>query len=161
VLAVGGWLLLGMMGCSRQGAVETPPDADRKGPNYTPLAMYERDSQVRPATFEATISRNGAVAFSEPTEQELAAQALGRIGKPAVPLLMNALQHRDPLARRQAALVLAKIGPEAAEAVPLLVGALDDQDAAVRRAAAKALGQIGPAAQDAVPALMRSLVQPE
>ena len=96
----------------------------------------------------------------EPTEQEIAAAALGRIGRAAVPSLIQALGHRDPEVREQAALVLARIGPDAHNAVPELTAALDDDNTAVRKAAARALGQIGPAADAAVPALMRALVQP-
>jgi len=99
--------------------------------------------------------------FRQPTEQEVAAMALGRIGKAAVPSLVQAMRHRDAEVRKQAALVLARIGPPAEEAVPELTAALDDEDEDVRKAAARALGQIGPAAAGAVPALMRTLVQPK
>jgi hypothetical protein len=97
----------------------------------------------------------------EPTEQEAAAAALGRIGRAAVPSLIQTLGHRDADVRRQAALVLARIGPDAADAVPELTNLLDDSEEDVRKAAARALGQIGPAASEAVPALMRQLVQPK
>jgi hypothetical protein len=40
------------------------------------------------------------------TDQELAAEALARIGPPAVPSLIQALGHRDPAVRREAASVL-------------------------------------------------------
>src|SRR4051794_18394684 len=43
--------------------------------------------------------------FRQPTEQETAAAALGRIGRAAVPSLIQTLRHRDPEIRRQAALV--------------------------------------------------------
>jgi HEAT repeat protein len=75
--------------------------------------------------------------------------------------LIQTLGHRDAQVRRQAALVLARIGPDAADAVPELTALLDDPEQGVRKAAARALGQIGPAAADAVPALMRQLVQPK
>lgn len=97
----------------------------------------------------------------EPTEQETAAAALGRIGRAAVPSLIQTLGHRDADVRRQVALVLARIGPDAADAVPELTALLDDPEEDVRKAAARALGQIGPAAAEAVPALMRQLVQPK
>lgn len=100
------------------------------------------------------------VEFRQPTEQEAAATALGRIGRAAVPSLIQALRHRDPEVRRKAALVLARIGPQAEEAVPELTASLDDQNEEVRTAATRALGQIGPAAAEAVPALMRRLVEP-
>jgi hypothetical protein len=99
--------------------------------------------------------------FRQPTEQETAAAALGRIGRAAVPALIQTLGHRDPQVRRQAALVLARIGPDAADAVPELIELLGDADKDVRTAAARALGQIGPEASKAVPALMRQLVEPK
>jgi hypothetical protein len=99
--------------------------------------------------------------FRPPTEQETAAAALGRIGRAAVPSLIQTLAHRDAQVRRQAALVLARIGPDAADAVPELTALLDDPEESVRKAAARALGQIGPEAAEAVPALMRQLVQPK
>jgi HEAT repeat protein len=111
---------------------------------------------LRPAVID-----NDVPQFRQPTEQEVAATALGRIGRAAVPSLITALRHRDPQVREQAAAVLARIGPQAYEAVPDLTAALDDQDSDVRKTAARALGQIGPAAADAVPALMRALVQPD
>jgi hypothetical protein len=101
-----------------------------------------------------------AVVFREPTEREIAAAALGRIGRAAVPSLVQALKNRDPDVRKEAALVLARIGPDAFQAVPDLTALLDDENEEVRKAAARALGQIGPDAAEAVPALMRLLVQP-
>jgi hypothetical protein len=100
------------------------------------------------------------VVFREPTEREIAAAALGRIGRAAVPSLIQALKNRDPDVRKEAALVLARIGPDAFQAVPDLTALLDDENEEVRKAAARALGQIGPDAAEAVPALMRLLVQP-
>ena len=99
--------------------------------------------------------------FRQPTEQEVAAMALGRIGRAAVPELIQVLNNPDPEARQQAALVLARIGPDAEEAVPELTRMLDDEDEEVRKSAARALGQIGPAAALAVPALKRLLVPPK
>ena len=99
--------------------------------------------------------------FRQPTEQEVAAMALGRIGRAAVPELIRVLDNPNPEARQQAALVLARIGPDAEEAVPELTRMLDDEDEEVRKAAARALGQIGPAAAIAVPALKRLLVPPK
>jgi HEAT repeat protein len=99
--------------------------------------------------------------FRQPTEQETAAMALGRIGQAAVPSLVQTLRHRDPEVRKQAALVIARIGPEAYDAVPELTDLLGDPDEDVRKSAARALGQIGPKAAEAVPALMRQLVEPK
>jgi hypothetical protein len=92
---------------------------------------------------------------SERTEQEMAANAIVGIGKAAVPELMRTLRGDNAMARRQAAIVLAKIGPDAKDAVEDLILALDDPEPSVRKAAARALGNIGPAAERAVPYLVR------
>ena len=93
--------------------------------------------------------------------QQLAADALTRIGPPAVPMLVEALRGTDGEVRRQACEVLMRMGPDARGAVPELVRLLDDQDEELRRMAATALGRIGPDAGEAVPALMRQLLEGE
>jgi hypothetical protein len=95
------------------------------------------------------------------TEQEAAADALGRIGAAAVPSLVEALANPDPATRQKAVAVLGRMGPEAAAAVPDLIKLLSDPDPEVRKVTARTLGQIGPAAKDAVPSLMQSLLQPQ
>jgi hypothetical protein len=93
------------------------------------------------------------------TEQEAAADALGRIGTAAVPELIAALRSNDAEARLQATQVLARMGSDAKEAVPDLIRLLDDPDERIRKAATRTLGRIGPAAAEAVPALMKSLLE--
>ncbi len=83
--------------------------------------------------------------------------ALGRIGRPAVPALIRALQGKDPDLRRFAVETLGVMQDEAAEAVPALIAALDDP--ALEPHVAHALGRIGPAAAPAVPALAVKLRQ--
>jgi HEAT repeat protein len=95
------------------------------------------------------------------TVKETAADALGRIGEPAVPALIQALSHPDPEVREQAGRAISLIGPKAAAAVPELVRLLDDESDSVRRQAARALGQIGAAAKAAVPALIKQLERRE
>jgi HEAT repeat protein len=116
---------------------------------------------VAPATFEQPAEPPRMLKpLAEWTEQEAAADALGRIGAPAVPALIETLANPDATLRLKAVEVLARMGPEAQEAVPRLVELLNDSDPAVRKAATRALGQIGPLAHDAVPALMQRLVEP-
>ena len=153
LLLLGGFLFIG---CGSKPAVQQGKLSAASV--ATQQASTTREPRVMRASYDE-LPLNAA-AFPEPSEQELAGQALGRIGKPAVPQLVNALRHRDPSVRRQAASVLAKIGPDARAAAPMLTAALDDEDLAVRKAASRALGEIGPAAEGAVPALMRTLVQP-
>ena len=95
------------------------------------------------------------------TEKDTAADALGRIGPPAVPALVQALHSEDAEVRLKAVEVLARMGPDAREAVPDLVTLLDDADDRIRKATTRTLGRIGPDAAPAVPALMRSLLQAE
>src|SRR5437016_5999243 len=54
----------------------------------------------------------------------------------AVPLLVTALQDRDPKIRSGAAIMFRWIGPAAKPAVPALLAALQDSDRTVRHAAA-------------------------
>jgi hypothetical protein len=95
------------------------------------------------------------------TEQETAADALGRIGPPAVPALVEALKSPEAEVRLKAIEVLARMGNDAKDATPDLIRLLDDPDERIRKAATRALGIIGPEAAPAVPALMRSLMQPD
>jgi HEAT repeat protein len=69
-----------------------------------------------------------------------AANALAKIGKPAVEPLIVALKNENPFVRRNAAEALGEI--KDASAVKPLVDALKDDDLIVRRDAAKALGKI-------------------
>lgn len=89
--------------------------------------------------------------------QLAAADALGRIGQPAVPALMEALIDGNPVVRFQAARALTYMGAQASSAVPALMRALGDQDESVRQQSALALGQIGPSAAPAVPQLLQML----
>lgn len=99
--------------------------------------------------------------FEQWTEQEVAADTLGRIGASAIPFLQQSLRNNDPLIRKQAAEVLGRMGPDAAPAVNDLVVLLDDPDLEVRKVAARTLGRIGPEAAAAVPALMQTLLREE
>ena len=89
--------------------------------------------------------------------QIAAADALGRIGQPAVAALTSVLSDPDPVVRLQACRALAYMGSQAKDAVPYLTQALGDQNETVREQAAVALGQIGAPAAPAVPVLMLML----
>jgi HEAT repeat protein len=93
------------------------------------------------------------------TEQETAADALGRIGPAAVPMLIETLKTGNADDRLQAIQVLARMGSDAKEAVPHLIPLLEDPDERIRKAATRTLGRIGPDAAEAVPALMKSLLE--
>lgn len=86
------------------------------------------------------------------------ADTLGRIGKPAVPFLVEAmLNHTDPVVRRASAKTLTLIADP--ETVPPLVHALlNDEDTVVKGSAVGALAQIG---ETSVPVLLEILTSPE
>lgn len=164
--------LLVAIGCSRdqqpaeRERAEPPPEdfeiVRGTGPEqFSPedvATVRERLQPVEPRV--AVTAFRPATPFREWTVRETAADALARIGKPAVPALVRTLDDPDANARVQAANALARLGPAAADAVPALTEALDDPDPLVRQAAARALGQIGPAAESAIPALVEILREP-
>jgi HEAT repeat protein len=105
-------------------------EAKRLGGNAT-LANYLRTSLRAPAF----VCRS----------QVIAASMLAHCGKPAVPVLIEALEHQDLHVRINAASALIHIGPEAVAAVPALIARLGDADANTRYNVVVALGRIGDA----------------
>ena len=87
---------------------------------------------------------------------DYAVEALGRIGLPALPYLIQALDHGYSGVRVRAAAALGQIGPEAKDAIPKLVEILlkDQEECSVRIAAARALGEIKAESPDAISALI-------
>src|SRR4028118_533274 len=83
-----------------------------------------------------------------------AADLLRQIGPPAIPALAKALKNSDANVRSIAAYVLGNIGAKAQTALPQLIPLLQDSNAKVRSSAASALGRIGAEAQTAVPQLV-------
>jgi len=114
-------------------------------------------------------------ALSEQSEQPRprSYDALLKIGRPAIPHLIDALQHDNDVVRVMATELLINIdlntrdssgkvtfarpGPGIARAVPYFIRNLEDQHRDVRRAAAFALRMIGPPAKAATTALIGSL----
>ncbi len=82
-------------------------------------------------------------------------EALGPMGKPAVPGLMAMLD--DPELRWAAEISLGWIGSDAGDAAPRLISLLTNADWASRYCAAEALGRIGTATCNAQPALLAQL----
>jgi HEAT repeat protein len=89
--------------------------------------------------------------------------ALGEMGADAAPATaeLQRLLRAEPRVqvRREAAMVLGAIGPQAAPAVPLLIHTLSDRDQGLQIAAVFALGRIGAPAKKAEAAL-RKLITP-
>jgi HEAT repeat protein len=92
-----------------------------------------------------------------------AAEALWTIreDKAALDVLVGGLRDRQTEARRLAATMLGKVGPEASQAVQPLIEALSDSDVLVRRYAAEDLSAFGQAAAEALPELESLLGEDE
>jgi len=86
------------------------------------------------------------------------AQALGEVGKPAIPFLLDALAHHsNPVVRRASAKTLTLIADPIA--IPTLIHALlNDEDTVVKGSTIAALASTGEAS---VPALLEILASPE
>jgi HEAT repeat protein len=74
--------------------------------------------------------------------RERAAEALSKIGEPAIDPLIAALKDRNGLVRERAAEALSKIGEPA---IDPLIAALKDRNGLVRERAAEVLGKVGDA----------------
>jgi HEAT repeat protein len=91
------------------------------------------------------------------TAQPVAAKALGRLGRAAVPALIETLEVKDGKVQAYAAMALKQIGPDAKAAVPALIEVINKykEPAHIARLnSIAALGKIGPAAKNAVPLLI-------
>lgn len=87
-----------------------------------------------------------------------ASEALGRIGKPAIPSLVPKLADTNPDVRRTALHALAVIGPDAKESETFLIDRLlNDGDRNVREEAARAVASVAPASEKALRPLLKAL----
>ena len=153
-LATGSFVAIALVKmCIAQPAESSAP---RFRANVVPqLIQRQQQPAERPAS-----ELMKEVPFRDWTIREIAADSLWRIGRPAVPALIEALSDVDPYVRVLAARSLAYIGQDAEPAVPALIAALDDPNEAVRQTAARALGQIGSEAAEAIPALIERMRAP-
>jgi HEAT repeat protein len=117
--------------------------------------LYEEDKAAAPSIAEALddpdleVRQNTALALSNFGGREAA-----RI----MPILMDMLKQKaNKKQRRQAAIAIYNIGPDAQVAVQPLIQALSDEDKNLHTDAAYALGGIGRRAEAAVPALVQLL----
>ncbi|TWU13925.1 putative lyase [Symmachiella macrocystis] len=97
--------------------------------------------------------------LADENSRQLAAMILGEMGpgaKPAVDNLIQAIDDKNELVKRDVIVALALIGPDASKASDKLIALLDDPDAAARPAAAFALGKIGE--KRAIPILERTAI---
>jgi len=87
--------------------------------------------------------------------------AVGKIGVPALPGLIEAMDDADAGVRLRVIRPIVVMGSSASDAAPALAIRLGDTDAQVRQWAAVALGQIGAPAAGAVPKLAEALKDSE
>lgn len=85
--------------------------------------------------------------------QQVASQAPAE----SVPVLIEALKHKDSNIRSRAASALAQLGAQGAPAAAALAELLNDPDVNSRLLAIQALEQLGPAAKGTAPALVKAL----
>jgi hypothetical protein len=155
-----------LAGCSQAHqptkVISSPENGEPRllSPPAGAAATYPTSTVAQASFGEPLVEAVPIKPYAQWTEQEAAADALGRIGPAAVPALIEALRSPEAPVRRKAAEVLGRMGPDAKQATPELIRLLDDSDEEVRKAATRTLGRIGPPASDAVPALMRSLLEP-
>jgi CubicO group peptidase (beta-lactamase class C family) len=124
--------------------------------------LHSADPQAREEAARALGTLGSAAAaaplveaFSDPDlyVRGAAALALGRIGRPAVPVLIVALGHPNSEVRWSAAIAIGRMGPAGDAAIPALTRAASDADDNVRYAAVTALGGFRDAARNAAPVI--------
>jgi hypothetical protein len=115
--------------------------ADLQSPNAkTRVAAVRAVAELGERAKDAAPTLAGLL--SDTDCQKDAANALGRIGKAAVPHLLKVLEGKDAVARMWAVRALDRIGPDAQEAVPALEKARSDPSVSVRDAAKAALENV-------------------
>ena len=122
-------------------------------------AAVEALGKIRPGPRVTIPLLTRTLKDAEPSVVLPALHTLADLGKPVVPLVIEALA--DEEACYWACLVLAEIGPEASEAVPALARTTQAAEPEVRMQALLALAEMGPAARTAVPAVVASMRDPE
>lgn len=120
--------------------------------------LYDLEPQTEIAAIQA-LAAFGENGFAEEAAAEIAkalrrknqqvvqtaCNALGGLGKPAVPYLIEALELEMPAVRSVAAQALGQVGPDAAAAVPALLEAARDESRVARMRATQARAKRAPA----------------
>src|SRR5258708_36151455 len=101
-------------------------------------SLGPKSEQAIPPLIDALTDPNSVV-------QPVVKAALARIGAPAIPSLITALESDFPTVRNGAAEALGEMGPKADSAIPVLIGKFDDKERPLGNAG-NALAEIGPAA---------------
>ncbi len=121
------------------------------------IAMAGADPRL--AHPESRVAETMAVhlADKDDCKRQEARQALVRIGRAAVPVLVKALEHPQASVRRLAAETVGSIKPPAEDAVPALIARLRDSNPQVRAACLEALRQIGEPKEQVIDAIMSAM----
>jgi len=122
-----------------------------KAPNGVSVAAIKALGDLGPAGKDAVPILVGLLGHMNVFE------ALGKIGEPAVPDLIQALQAVEDNTRRATLRALEEMGPVAAPAVPALIAFVADKNPEIRRGAMNVLRSIGKKAAAAVPNLAKAL----
>ena len=147
---------LGQIGGTAKPAAEALVELVADKDKLVRREAVEALQSIRPGP-EVTIPLfNKLLREAEPEIRLYVMDAMAEEGKEVVEPLTKALEHEE--ACYWACLVLAEIGPDAADAVPALAKLLDNEKRLeVRREAILALAAIGPKAAPAVPELIAAL----
>jgi HEAT repeat protein len=152
--------------------------ADKKGPDIPdglkslkhadPTVRYNSVClliQLGPVAKFAIPALHEALGDKSPRVRVKVAEALWRVERPAVrvlmPALMDSLKNKDALVRVNALVVLGQMGQAAKASIPEIARALQDKDMGVRMEAVLTLGEMGPAAKSTIPALLGALKDDE
>ncbi len=133
------------------------PDADLAAPLLMRAVRDVRESEsVRRKALVALGAMRSRAALAIPALIETlefeqsdalrgaAGEALGKIGLPALPIMLQYLQHSNPKVRFHMACGLKQMGSAGQPATPTLIAAIGDQDETVRLAICEALAAIAP-----------------
>jgi len=124
----------------------------------TALARVDPAWAIAPGTRLALPAVIEALRSNLPRVSRAAHTLLLRIGRPAVPALLDLLAEWEEQAHRLTAMgLLGQMGSSAGEAAPALAELLGSGDPQLRQAAAETLARLEAAAAPAVPALIRVL----
>jgi HEAT repeat protein len=151
--------ILALLSFSQSSAGENNSDSEALLKADQLVEQMRGHSMMRSAS---GINDDGTIDPVEQHKQQIE-DGLRKIGKEAVPALVQALRDPDVHMRRNAELVMISLaGPyegkpqvDIQEALPALVEATRDSDGSVRAWAAGAIAEMGPKAKKAIPALIK------
>ena len=149
----------------------TPPQAQSSLASNPALVsdwadrLLANDPKVRAAAEASLVSGGGRSLpllrrLLDPAGEDLRVvtfEIIQRIGPPAIPLLVDLLQHAQPDIRQRAVSELVDLAPQTELIQPALRRALRDEDVTVAGDAARALGALGARASPSVSALVTTL----